>query len=70
MIIKKRSMLTGVEHERDINVTEAQIELWQSGTHIQYAMPHLSDDDREFLMTGITKEEWDRIMRNNDSEED
>ena len=22
-------------------------------------MPHLSADDREFLMTGVTPEEWD-----------
>lgn len=62
MLIKKRSMLSGVEREMDLNVTEEQIRLWQSGTLIQVAMPQLSIEEREFMMTGITKEEWDNIM--------
>lgn len=35
---------------------------WQSGTVIQRAMPHLSADEREFIMTGITPSEWDEIF--------
>jgi len=27
---------------------------------IQMAMPHLDADDREFIKTGITPEEWDK----------
>lgn len=33
------------------------------GTPIQNAMPYLSADEREFLMTGITKEEWDNAFK-------
>lgn len=32
---------------------------WREGRSIQHAMPYLSADEREFLMTGITAEEWD-----------
>lgn len=39
-------------------VTREQWDLWQSGVLIQIAMPQLSDDEREFLMTGATPEEW------------
>ena len=58
IMITRRSKLTGVEHVRKIDVSSKQIELWQGGALIQDAMPHLSDEDREFLMTGITPEEW------------
>ncbi len=36
---------------------------WQiKGDKIQFAFPFLSDDEREFILTGITKEEWDKIF--------
>jgi hypothetical protein len=59
MKITRMSMMSGQERTRDIPCTEAQLSLWQSGELIQAAMPNLSADDREFLMTGITPEEWD-----------
>lgn len=31
------------------------------GMHIQNAFSFLSDDEREFLMTGITSDEWDAM---------
>lgn len=36
---------------------------WQSGKGcIQDVFPKLSSDDREFLMTGITPDEWDELF--------
>lgn len=35
---------------------------WHRGAMIQNAFPTLSADDREFLMTGITPEEWANIF--------
>lgn len=58
IMITRRSELTGVDHSRKIDVSLKQIELWEGGALIQDAMPNLSDEDREFLMTGITPEEW------------
>lgn len=62
MRIVRTSPLTGKTNVREINVTEAQIADWESGTLIQNAMPHLSADDREFIMTGIDGEEFDSIF--------
>jgi hypothetical protein len=39
-------------------ITEEQYTAWEQGTLVQNAMPHLSPDEREFIMTGITPEEW------------
>ena len=58
MLITKRSSLTGNISSREIDVTQAQIDNWASGTFIQVAMSNLSADDREFIMTGVTPEEW------------
>jgi len=62
MQITRTSPFTGKLNTREINVTEAQLEAWQGGQLIQEAMPHLSADDREFIKTGITPEEWDKMF--------
>lgn len=59
MNITRRSILSGIERTMDIPVTSEQLALWHSGTLIQDAMPNLSNAEREFIMTGVTKEEWD-----------
>lgn len=59
MLIKRQSMMTGVIHEMDLPITNEQLVEWLSGSLIQNAMPHLSPEQREFLMTGIIPEEWD-----------
>ena len=59
MKITKKSPLTGVVHTMDIDVTEEQLYNINHRTAlIQRIVPHLSLGEREFLMTGITDEEW------------
>jgi len=55
-------MFSGIERTLDLPVTEAQLTAWTSGTLCQNAFPHLSADEREFIMTGVTAEEWDDEM--------
>ena len=62
MQITKISKFTKNTHTREIPVTQAELDDWDSGTLIQDAMPTLSADDREFLMTGATPEEWDEMF--------
>jgi len=63
MNVTMRSMITGKVHTRDIPVTMNELAHWkESGLTIQEALPMLSRDDREFLMTGITPEEWSKFM--------
>jgi hypothetical protein len=68
MIITRKSPLTGITRSKEINVTEEQILAWEMGKLIQDAMPQLSADDREFVKTGITGEEWDQLFGGTEDE--
>lgn len=58
MIVERRSVLTGKLRRREIPVTQEQIDRWQEGELIQFAMPHLSPSERDFVKLGITDDEW------------
>ena len=62
MTITKTSSFSGNTNTMDIDVTEGQLAAWQGGELIQRAMPNLTADEREFLMTGITAEEWEELF--------
>jgi len=56
-------MFTGVTRTIDLPITEEQLTLWEEGMLIQKAMPNLSPDQREFIMTGVTSEEWNEAFK-------
>lgn len=58
MRIIRTSRLTGNTTYWDMPISQAQLDAWVDGELIQNAMPHLTADQREFLMTGITPSEW------------
>lgn len=61
----KTSDLTGVEHTRTIEMTDAQYARVMSPNRtelIQTILPHHSADDREFLISGSTPKEWEIFM--------
>lgn len=62
MNITKKSQATGKVRTIDLPITNEQLSAWQSGVPAQEAFPNLTADQREFIMTGITKEEWDEIF--------
>lgn len=62
MKITRKSTLSGTTNTREIEVTFQQLTAWKNGLVIQRAMPNLSADDREFIMTGITPEEWEETF--------
>jgi hypothetical protein len=62
MLIERESPLSGNKNTLDIPVTLAQIAAWKGGELIQNAMPNLSADEREFVKTGITAEEWENTF--------
>jgi hypothetical protein len=55
---RRDSILTGKSHAREITLDMKDYYKWQNGMLIQNALPYLSPEDREFLMTGITPKEW------------
>ncbi|WP_299652742.1 hypothetical protein [uncultured Jannaschia sp.] len=69
MMITRTSKLTGTERTREIDLTPAQLAVWEDGELIQDAAPHLSDADHEFVMTGITAEEWTAVFGDGDAED-
>ena len=58
MLITRKSLISGNINSMSLPITEEQYNAWEQGTLVQVAMPHLSPDEREFVMTGITPEEW------------
>ena len=62
MKIKRTSPLTGQVNVREINVTESQLFLWENGALIQDVMPNVSSEDREFIKTGFTPEDWETMF--------
>jgi len=60
MKIVRTSQLTGKKHSMDLPVTMSQMKRFYSGkASIQNIFPDLSPSQREFILTGITEEEWD-----------
>lgn len=70
MLITRKSVISGNVNTMDINVTHEDFEKLESGWLIQSAMPHISADEREFIMTGITPQEWEAEMGCEDDEDD
>jgi hypothetical protein len=68
MKITKTSTLTGNTNTMDLDITDEQISKWENGMLIQLAMPHLSIGEREFLISGTTPEDWDRLFPEEEEE--
>jgi len=62
MLIKRKSEVSGETRSLDLNITPEQVKSYLEGALIQDAFPDLSADDREFIMTGIVPEEWDKLF--------
>lgn len=66
MKIRKVSVLSGKLNERDIPISLSEFIAGETrrsnGELIQDVYPQLSADDREFLMSGLTPEEFDETM--------
>ena len=65
MIVKKMSMHSGKMHEMDIPITKQDlIDFYEDKLGlIQDAFPHLTADEREFIISGIPPHEWDELFK-------
>lgn len=70
MLIRRRSQISGIVRERDLDVTKEQLDRYFSGELIQRCFPNLSVGDREFILSGITEEEWDTTFSDSEEDED
>jgi hypothetical protein len=63
MYIKRKSVISGIERTRSIPVNPDDYAAWQAGIgSVQELMPYLTDSDREFILSGITPDEWDAMF--------
>lgn len=59
MKITRKSTISGIVRVRNIPVDPEDYMAWEDGgAAIHDAMPYLSDEDRDFILSGITSEEW------------
>ena len=60
MLVKSKSVLTGVMNEMNLDITNEQLARWKDGygEPVQDVFPTLTAEEREFLMTGATPLEW------------
>ena len=68
MNITKQSQLTGKTRTMNLPITQEQLDRWKGGELIQNVFPNLSKSEREFMITGITQDEWDILFPNEDEE--
>ena len=63
MEIVRQSQLSGAIRVMEIDITEEQLARVENRRAnqelIQNIVPHVPQDEREFLITGITPEEWE-----------
>lgn len=63
MPITRMSPLTKKENTLVLKIAPMDLAKWKAGAMlIQDAMPYLTADEREFLMTGYTAEDWNQIF--------
>lgn len=62
MEITRRSPFSGQVNTMNIDVTYEQMIAHANGGLIQDVFPELTPDERAFIMTGITPDEWEDMF--------
>jgi hypothetical protein len=63
MIVTRKSTLTGKTRTRDIPVKQRDLEMYDAGYGSAADILHyLTNEDREFVMCGITNGEWNQAF--------
>ena len=73
--LKLTSPISGNVNEMDLPVEQEKIDQWYEmgrapgAPLIQDFFSELNDEQREFILTGISPKEWNEYIRNNDDPE-
>ena len=68
MKIVRISIITNKLHEMNLPITEEQYARWKRGALVQDVFPELTPDQREFILSGITPDEWAGAFPRGDNE--
>jgi hypothetical protein len=63
-------MFTGKVNVMDLPVTQEQIDKYNAGALVQNAFPNLNAEQREFLQTGTTPEEWKQFLPEEETDDE
>ena len=66
MLVTRKSLFSGQENTMDLDVTEEQLARWRGGELIQDVFPNLTNEEREFLISGCLPDEWDEMFDEDD----
>lgn len=59
MKITRKSVITGIERIRNIPVNPVDFATYRKyNMSIEDAMPYLDEEDKSFILSGITRNEW------------
>lgn len=47
----------------NIDVNQDQVDRWHNGELLQNVAPNVSPDEREFMISGMTGEEYDEMFK-------
>jgi len=64
IILEKKSPKTGKMKSMILNTDKKSLDEYYAGSDrlVQIIFPNLDADEREFIMTGYTPEDWDNIF--------
>lgn len=61
-----QSAYSGAYHQVELPITEEEynegMKLYMQGCLIQAVFPQLSSDQHDFILTGMTEEEWEKLI--------
>lgn len=62
--VTKKSILSGKTNTMTLDITQEHLDKYEQvgGLLIQAVFPNLSAGEREFLISGITPEEWNKYI--------
>jgi len=60
MKVQRKSIISGQLNEMELKVTPQQMDRFYGGRELtQNIFPHLTSEEREFLISGMMPNEWD-----------
>lgn len=62
MQVTRTSDWSGRTRTLELDVTEEEMKSYWQGELVQKAFPRLNDDEREFILTGMTPDEWQSMI--------